>query len=69
MKRIACVAVLGLGLLVAAHAEAAKPTEAPRAVDQIRPWQPPHGSSKQQPPRAPKMVNKIRAWHPPHPQR
>lgn len=69
MKRFAAVAVLGLGLVLAGHAEAGNLPRSEAMVWRLKQWRPAHGAKAKRPPAAPKAVDKIGLYRSSHPQR
>jgi hypothetical protein len=69
MKRFAAVAVLGLGLVFAGHAEAGKLPRSESMVWRLKQWRPAHGAQAKRAPEAPRAVEKIGLYRSPHPKR
>jgi hypothetical protein len=68
MKRFAAVLALGLGLFVAAHAEAGKLPQGVSMVQRIGIFRPPHPATSKTGQAAPRAVEKLGQFRSPHPE-
>ena len=68
MKRFAAVLAFGLGLFVAAHAEAGKLPQGVSMVQRIGVYRPPHPATLKPGATAPRSVDKLGKSRPAHPE-
>ena len=68
MKRFAAVLAFGLGLFVAAHAEAGKLPQGVSMVQRMGVYRPPHPLTSKRGATAPRTVDKVGPFRPAHPE-